>query len=324
MQVGDVSAVVVNYNTRGHLLRCVASLRADGVEEIVVIDNGSIDGSRAALAAVDDAAFVPAGGNLGFGSAANMGVAATSRPLALVMNPDAVVEPGAVEAMVAALDGDDELAVVGPRVNNPDGTCYPSVRRFPELNVALGHAFVGLVRPDNRFTRHYKMLDVDRGEAGDVDWVSGTCMLARRSAFEAVGGFDEAYFMYVEDVDLCWRLHRAGWRVGYEPRARVVHTVGASSDLAPYRMIAAHHRSLLRFAARTTTGVHRLLLPLVAAGLGVRTLLAWAQRARRGLPHAVEGGRSGPAPRSKGRSGRFSRSKGRSGPGRGRHLNSVR
>ncbi len=286
--VSDVSAVVVNYNTRDHLLRCVASLRAEGVEEIVVADNGSVDGSGAALAAVDPAMFLPTGSNLGFGSAANVGAAATTARLLLVMNPDAVVEPGSIGAMVAALDADDGLAVVGPRVDNPDGSLYPSARRFPELAVAVGHAFVGLVRPDNRYTRRYKMLDVDRDQAADVDWVSGTCMLARRSAFDAVGGFDTAYFMYVEDVDLCWRLHRAGWRVGYEPKARVVHTVGAASDLVPYRMIAAHHRSLLRFAARTTTGPRRLVLPAVAVGLVVRTVLAWAQRARRGLPHAVE------------------------------------
>jgi N-acetylglucosaminyl-diphospho-decaprenol L-rhamnosyltransferase len=286
--VGDVSAVIVNYKARDYLLRCVASLRADGVQEIVVVDNDSDDGSQAALAAVDAAAFVPSGANLGFGSAANIGAAATSGRLLLIMNPDAVVVPGAVPALAAALDADGGLAVVGPRVENPDGTCYPSARRFPALGVAVGHAFLGLVRPDNRFTRRYKMLDVDRNRAADVDWVSGTCMLARRSAFEAVGGFDEAYFMYVEDVDLCWRLHRAGWRVGYEPGARVVHKVGASSDLAPYRMIAAHHRSLLRFAARTSTGPRRLLLPMVAVGLAVRTVLAWAQRARRGLPHAVE------------------------------------
>ncbi len=288
LAVSDVSAVVVNYNTREHLLRCVASLRAEGVDEIVVADNGSVDGSGASLAAVDPAVFLPTGSNLGFGSAANVGAAATTGRLLLVMNPDAVVEPGSVGAMVAALDADDGLAIVGPRVDNPDGSRYPSVRRFPEMTVAVGHAFVGLVKPDNRFTRRYKMLDVDRDGAGDVDWVSGTCMLARRSAFDAVGGFDTAYFMYVEDVDLCWRLHRAGWRVGYEPMARVVHTVGAASDLAPYRMIAAHHRSLLRFAVRTTTGTRRLLLPAVAVGLGVRTVLAWAQRACRGLPHAVE------------------------------------
>jgi N-acetylglucosaminyl-diphospho-decaprenol L-rhamnosyltransferase len=275
-----VAAVVVNYNARDHLIECVRSLRAEGVADVVVVDNASVDGSGPALAEDDPRAhFVPTGANLGFGRAANRGVAETATPYVLILNPDAIVHPGAVGALAAALRADDGLAIVGPRVDNPDGTLYPSARRFPEIGVAAGHAFLGLVRPSNRYTRNYRMLDADRSRAGPVDWVSGTCMLVRRRAFDAVGGFDEAYFMYVEDVDLCWRLWRAGWRVAYEPTARVTHAVGASSELAPYRMIAAHHRSLLRFAARSTTGARRALLPAVAAGLGVRTLLAWAHRA---------------------------------------------
>ena len=290
----DVAAVIVNYNVRDHLLACVHSLRDEGVRDIVVVDNDSRDGSGPALAAADpEARFIPAGANLGFGTAANRGVAATNASRVLILNPDAVVEPGSVKALLAALDGDRGLAVVGPRVDNPDGTRYPSTRRFPDLGVAVGHAFLGLVRPGNRFTRRYRMLDCDPDRVGDVDWVSGTCMLVRRSAFDAVGGFDETYFMYVEDVDLCWRLRQAGWRIGYEPGAGVVHTVGASSERAPYRMIAAHHRSLLRFAMRSTTGPRRLLLPLIAVGLAVRTVLAWAQRAWRGVPHAIVTGPRG-------------------------------
>ena len=204
---GDVAAVIVNYNVRDHLLACVRSLRDEGVREIVVVDNDSRDESGPALAAADpEARFLPAGSNLGFGTAANRGVAVTGASRVLVLNPDAVVEPGCVKALVAALDGDDALAVVGPRVDNPDGARYPSARRFPDLGVAAGHAFLGLVRPRNRFTTRYRMLDRDPDAAGEVDWVSGTCMLVRRSAFDAVGGFDEACFMYVEDVDLCWRL----------------------------------------------------------------------------------------------------------------------
>jgi N-acetylglucosaminyl-diphospho-decaprenol L-rhamnosyltransferase len=94
-----------------------------------------------------------------------------------------------------------------------------------------------------------------------------------------VGGFDEAYFMYVEDVDLCWRLGRAGWRIGYEPGGRVVHALGGSSRLVPYRMIAEHHRSLLRFVSKSSEGPRRALLPMVAAGLTVRTVAAWAHHA---------------------------------------------
>jgi N-acetylglucosaminyl-diphospho-decaprenol L-rhamnosyltransferase len=179
--------------------------------------------------------------------------------------------------LAAALDDDPRMAVVGPRIDNPDGSLYPSARCFPRMADAAGHAFLGIVWKRNRFTRRYRMLDWDHAQSGPVDWVSGTCMLVRRTAFEQVDGFDPGFFMYVEDVDLCWRLRRAGWTVGYEPGGRVTHTVGASSQLAPYRMILAHHRSLLRFANRTTTGRRRALLPAVAAGLALRTVLSWAQ-----------------------------------------------
>ena len=283
-----LSAVVVNYNARRHLLECVRSLRAEGVDEIVVVDNDSSDGSLAAVAALDpEVACVPTGGNLGFGAAANRGLAVARGEYAAVLNPDVVVESGTMKALAAALDDDPGLGAVAPRVDNPDGTLYPSVRSFPTLGDAVGHAFLGFVAPGNRFTRRYRMLDWDHAGRRDVDWVSGTCVLLRRAALGDLARFDESYFMYVEDVDLCWRLWQAGWRVGYEPTGRVVHTVGASSELAPYRMILAHHRSLLRFSARTARGPRRLLLPVVAAGLAVRTVLAWVQRLKRGRPHAA-------------------------------------
>ena len=120
-----------------------------------------------------------------------------------------------------------------------------------------------------------------------VEWVSGTAMLVRRTAFEEVGGFDEDYFMYVEDVDLCWRLRKAGWDVRYAPTAGVVHAIGGSSEARPLRMIAAHHRSLLRFAVRTTSGPRRLLLPVVAVGLVVRGCGAAVLRAVRRKPPAA-------------------------------------
>jgi N-acetylglucosaminyl-diphospho-decaprenol L-rhamnosyltransferase len=282
--VADVAGVVVNFRARDAVLACVASLRAEGLGAVVVVDNNSDDGCAEALTAADpDAVFVALGANLGFGTAANLGVSRVAHPYVLILNPDVVVEPGTVKALVAALEREPQLAVVGPRVENPDGTLYPSVRRFPDWPVAAGHAFLGFVAPRNRWSRAYKLLDWDHSRPGDVDWVSGACFLARRSAFDAVGGFDPSYFMYVEDVDLCWRLWRAGWRVGYEPAGRVVHTVGVSTDQAPYRMILEHHRSLWRFAARTVTGPRRLLLPAVAGGLVTRTGLAWLHRAVDGL-----------------------------------------
>jgi N-acetylglucosaminyl-diphospho-decaprenol L-rhamnosyltransferase len=283
-----VSAVVVSYNTRHHLVQCVRSLRADGLTQVVVVDNASADGSGQALEDSDPAAVLLAmATNLGYGTAANRGVAATDAAYVLILNPDTIVEPGTTKVLAEALDRDPGLAVVGPRMENVDGSLYPSARCFPNLVDAAGHAFLGLVAPRNRYTRRYRLLDWDHGVPGDVDWVSGACFLVRRAAFDAVGGFDEAYFMYAEDVDLCWRLRRDGWRVGYEPGGRVMHTVGAASRQRPYRMILAHHRSLLRFASKTTTGANRLLLPVVGAGLAVRTVAAWAHHAlRRGRPVA--------------------------------------
>lgn len=276
----SVSAVVVNYNARDHMLACVASLRADGVDDLVVVDNDSADGSAAALEAADPAArLVATGANLGYGAAANRGAALAAGDRLLVCNSDVVVEPGLVKSLAAALDGRGRAAIAGPLVENADGTLYPSPRTFPNLAVAAGHAFLGLVAPGNRFTRRYRMLDWDHARAASVDWVSGACFLVRREAWEALGGFDEAYFMYAEDVDLCWRAGRAGWEVVFEPAARVVHVQGASSDLAPYRMIVEHHRSLLRFFRRSARGWRAALAPVVALALAARAGLACAQRA---------------------------------------------
>jgi N-acetylglucosaminyl-diphospho-decaprenol L-rhamnosyltransferase len=277
-----VAVVVVNYESGPALVRCVEGLRSEGVAEVVVVDNGSADGSLDQLRRrhLPDVEVVVPGRNLGYGSAANRGVAATSAPSVLVCNPDLEVRPGAIAALASALAADPHDALVGPLIRNEDGTRYPSARRFPSLTDAAGHALLGIFAPDNRFTRSYQQAYLDGADRGPeaVDWVSGACFLVRRSAFEEVGGFDEAYFMYAEEVDLCWRLGRAGWGVTYLPTAEVTHLQGVSTDRHPFRMIIEHHRSLLRFAARSSPGWRRALLPLVAIGIGTRAALACLAR----------------------------------------------
>jgi N-acetylglucosaminyl-diphospho-decaprenol L-rhamnosyltransferase len=281
---------VVNYNAGSVLVDCVADLRSEGVNEVVVVDNGSSDGSHAALAGADpQARWIPSGSNLGYGRAANLGARHCHARYLLVSNPDVVIRPGAVAALVGALDADPRLGVVGPRLINPDGSLYPSARAFPSLVDAAGHGALGLVWPGNPFSRRYQLLDWDHAEARPVDWVSGACLLVRREAWDAVGGFDPSYFMYMEDVDLCWRAARAGWIVGYEPAAEVLHMQGVSADQHPYRMIAAHHRSLWRFAWRSTVGWRRMLLPVIAVGLAARTLFGWGIRS---TPHRRRAGRA--------------------------------
>jgi N-acetylglucosaminyl-diphospho-decaprenol L-rhamnosyltransferase len=268
VEIGEVAAVVVNHNAAGYLSDCVRSLRAAGIQRIVVVDNASTDRSRVELSAADpDATWVPAGANLGYGRAVNLGAAALPGRHLLVCNPDLTVRAGALAALAAALSSDPGLGLVGPRLFNPDGTLYPSARTFPDLVVSIGHGALGLVAPRNRFTRRYRLLDWDHRQARRVDWVSGACFLTRREAWDELGGFDPAYFMYLEDVDLCWRAWRAGWAVGYEPAAEAVHVQGVSAGRHPYRMLAAHHRSLWRFAVRSTSGAKRAMLPVVGVGL---------------------------------------------------------
>ncbi|HVX20213.1 MAG TPA: glycosyltransferase family 2 protein [Acidimicrobiales bacterium] len=284
-----VAAVVVDYEAADVLAGCVGSLLDEHVGQVVVVENGTPDAARAALA--DAGLAVPllvTGRNVGYGAGANRGLAAVGgdADLVLVCNPDLRLHPGAVAALVAALDAQPSWAVVGPRILTPDGDVYPSVRAFPSMVDAAGHAVLALFNPHNRFSRRYRTPDVGAGGAGaggraEADWVSGACFLARRAALDQLGGFDEAYFMFAEDMDLCWRAHAAGWGVGVEPAAVVTHAEGVSRRRRPYRMLAAHHRSALRFANRTTTGWRRLLLPAAAAVLGLRFVVACADQALR-------------------------------------------
>jgi N-acetylglucosaminyl-diphospho-decaprenol L-rhamnosyltransferase len=286
------AAVVVNYEAGSLLTECVRSVLADtsaGTPEVVVVDNGSTDGSIMALrTAFPEVVIVDPGGNVGYSAAANAGIAATRAPIVAVCNPDLHVRAGTAAAVVGRLEREPDLGAVGPEILEPDGTHYPSARQVPRLVDAVGHGTVGLVRRDNRFTRRYRELDADPGRPRDVDWVSGAAVWLRREALEQIDGWDDGYFMYVEDVDLCWRLRNAGWRVAYEPGGCVTHVQGASTDRHPYRMIVEHHRSLLRFAGKRWRGWRRLLLVPAAVYLWARAGFAIALRWARPRPKTTE------------------------------------
>ena len=267
-----VVAVVVNWNAGGLLLACARTLVEAGAGEIVVVDNASSDDSleRLEAAALPRVRVVRAGANLGYGAGINRGVAGAGAGHVLVCNPDLLLDEGCIRALLARLDAEPDLGIVGPRLRNPDGSTYVSGRPFPSVRDALGHAFVGLVWSRNPWSRRYLQTSWDRGDAADVDWASGALLLVRRSAFDQLGGFDERFFMFMEDVDLCWRARQSGWRVALEPAAGAVHVVGASRAARPYRMVIAHHRSLWRYSSLRWQGWHRAGLPLVAVALTVR------------------------------------------------------
>jgi N-acetylglucosaminyl-diphospho-decaprenol L-rhamnosyltransferase len=286
------AAVVVNYEAGALLTTCLRSLFADtsaGEPEVIVVDNGSRDGSVAALVReVPNVRVLESEANLGYAGGVNRGVAATQAPVVAVLNADVEVVPGTAAALLARFDAEADLAAVGPVIRNPDGTQYPSARTDPSPTDAVGHALFGLARPSNHFTRRYRQLDVDPARPRDVDWVSGAAIWLRRSALQSVAGWDEHYFMYMEDIDLCWRLRRLGWRVAYEPGGAVTHVQAVSTDRHPYRMIVRHHRSAFRFEAKRWHGVKRLLLVPAALLLCARAGIAIAARAigaRPGRPH---------------------------------------
>ncbi len=264
--VSDVlNAVVVDYASGPALDGCLTSLRADGVSEIVVVDNaGATDDS---VGAQRGTALVRTEVNVGYGAGVNRGAAALSpRPLLLVSNPDVVVHPGAVRALVAFLDEHPEVGLVGPTIVTSRGETYPSVRIFPNVVLAGIHAIAAPLWPNNPATRRYR----SPGRDGRVDWVSGAFFVVRRELFEQIGGFDESYFMFGEEMDLCWRVGRTGARVAVCPAAVVTHIEGVSRQHAPRAMLIAHHRGAIRFELSTARGARRLLAPLAVLVLGAR------------------------------------------------------
>ncbi len=283
------AAVVINYEAGPALRECVRSLLEDTSAghppHVVVVDNGSSDGSAADVArSLPVVTMLHPGANLGYARAANLGIAATDAPVVAVCNPDLEVREGAAAALVRRLGSEADLGAVGPMIRNTDGTIYPSARSVPRVRDAIGHGLLGLVWRTNPFTRRYRQLDADPRRPRDIDWVSGAAVWLRREALATVGGWDERYFMYVEDVDLCWRLRQRGWRVAYEPDAVITHVQGATTAKHPYRMIAEHHRSLYRFASKRWRGARRLALPPAAAFLALRAALAMADHALRRRP----------------------------------------
>jgi len=270
----SVGVVIVTHDTRDEVLGALESL-AHHVGPIVVVDAGSSDGTSDAVREAHPQVRVLELENVGYGRGVNAGARLFGLDIDVVIatNADVRFAPDAITLLVAALDGDPAVAVVGPRVRYPDGGHQASARRTPSTTTALAHAAVGWLMPHNPATRRYHALDLtgpDAVDACDVDWVSGCALAIRRSDFDAIGGFDPGYHLFVEDVDLCDRLRRRGRRIRFEPAAVVEHRVGASTGNRPVRARIAHARGLDRYLSRPERGPARYLRPLIWPGL-----LAW-------------------------------------------------
>ena len=250
MSAPHLSAILVNYNAGRELMTALQSIADDLAErpwEAIVVDNASSDGSADAVTAFAPRARVLQNReNVGFARGVNQGLAATTAATVLIMNPDCRLEHGAFGALRAELERSDRVALAGPRILNPDGSIQGSARGDPDMLTGLFGRTTVLRRvlPHLGVAKRNVVAADGSGKASiEVDWVSGACMLARRSALDRVGGFDERYFLYWEDADLCRRLRGQGYQIRYVPGATAVHRVGHSSRVVRSSAIRAFHDS---------------------------------------------------------------------------------
>lgn len=247
----DVSVIIVSWNVWGWLAPCLASVRAalEGIAgEIIVVDNASTDGTPERVReAFPEVRLLRNPVNRGFPAANNQGMAIARGRYFFLLNPDTVVLDGAIASLIAFADAHPKAGVIGPQLLNPDGTVQSSRRRFPTFWTALFESTWWQPYAPRGILRHYYVLDRPDDEVQEVDWVTGAAMLVRREAVEQVGPMDEGFFMYAEELDWCRRMRAAGWRVFYNPVAKVIHHGGRSSDQVPAVQHLAFQRSKIRY-----------------------------------------------------------------------------
>jgi N-acetylglucosaminyl-diphospho-decaprenol L-rhamnosyltransferase len=256
----DVSVVVVTYNGMPWIERCLESVRG---WETIVVDHGSTDGTLELVRERFPELRLIEQANLGMGAGNNAGMRVASGRYFLLLNSDAWVLGDGVERMAAFADEHPEAAVVGPKLLNPDGSLQPSVRGFPTYwRLATEYLFLRKLGPRTRALNAFHGNGFDYRSVLEAEWLSGACLLVRREAADAVGLFDEDFFMFSEEVDWSYRFRRAGWEVLFYPGAEVVHVVGAARNPALHNELLRGH---LRFFAkhrglREAERVRRLLL----------------------------------------------------------------
>jgi N-acetylglucosaminyl-diphospho-decaprenol L-rhamnosyltransferase len=276
-----LDVVIVSYRCEGLLRDCLASLREHPPTRAMavhVVDNDSRDGTAEMVEReFPDVRLTQAAANLGFSAANNLAIRASDAPNVLVLNPDTRITAGALDTLLALMDERGEIGISGPKLVLEDGRLdHAAKRSFPTPLGALAH-FAGI-------ESQYRAPELDPDVAGPVDAVNGAFMLIRRAALDQVGPFDEGYWMYMEDLDLCYRFAQAGWITWYEPSATVVHVkAGTSGPIRSARLNRAFHYGMYRFYRRhyaptRSPVVNGAIYAGIAAKLGVS--LARASMAR--------------------------------------------
>ncbi|HET7667532.1 MAG TPA: glycosyltransferase family 2 protein [Mycobacterium sp.] len=270
-----LTVVTVTYSPGLHLDRFLGTLShaTERPVTVIIADNGSTDGApEEAVQRYPNARLLRTGANLGYGTAVNRAVAEVTpeSEFVVVANPDVQWGPRSIDLLLEAAERWPKAGSLGPLIRDPDGSVYPSARHLPSLIRGGMHAVVGPFWKSNPWTAEYRQERTEPSER-PVGWLSGSCLLLRRSAFDEVSGFDERYFMYMEDVDLGDRLGQAGWQNIYVPSAEILHDKGHATGRDPARNLAAHHTSTYTFLAdRHSKRRHAPLRWTIRAALAAR------------------------------------------------------
>ena len=282
-----ISVVIVTYNSRKHVGACLASLARYTSRdscEVVVVDNHSADGTADFVAENHPwVRLVRASRNGGLSAGVNTGVAASAGEFVAVLNPDVRFEGDVLSPLAAYLREHRDAGVVAPKLLNDDGTLQLSCRSFPGHATVLFNRYSLLTRlfPANRRSSDYLMADFDHASVRDVDWVSGAALMFPRRVFDDLGGWDEGFFLFNEDVDFCRRVHDAGCRVVYDPDVFLYHSIGIS-ETASARVVVVRHRSMWRYYRKHMRG-NIALDAVTGAGIAARCGMLLAATAIRGV-----------------------------------------
>jgi GT2 family glycosyltransferase len=276
-EIVTLSIIIVNWNTRDLLATCLDAIRrslsSEGADttlqaEVIVVDNGSTDGTVEMLRRdYPDVRLIENRENVGFARANNQGLAASRGRYLLLLNTDAFLRGPALARLVRFMDEHPEAGIVGPRLYFGDGTLQRSCYAFPTLATEF-YGAIGLDRlfPRSRLFGRYRLGYWDMRDVREVDVVMGACLMARREVFEQIGGLDERFFMYSEEVDWCYRARQAGWRIYYVPQAEATHLWGGTARVLPVQTVVQLYHSRLLFFRKhygpATTAAYKAVLAL--------------------------------------------------------------
>ena len=248
--MSSVSVIVVSYNARDALEQCLAAVTGRG-HEVIVVDNGSTDGGLELVRERYQAVRLLEEENRGYGAGMNAGIRIASGEWLLLCNSDARPVGDGIERLRAFAERDPRIAIAGPRLLNPDGTLQRSVRGFPTLwRLSTEYLFLRKLAPRSRALNAFYARGFGHDRPVEAEFLMGAVLLARRSAIEDAGGFDEDFFMFSEEVDLCYRMRKARWTVEFYPEAEFIHVGGASTRLEWGRMYREQLRGHLLFLAK--------------------------------------------------------------------------